>query len=246
LSRESGTGSSTRGNPDQAPEVGVGGPFDAGEPGPEGAAPASKPGFGVGDDVLRTAPRPSAGFSLRTALLVMGVLVAMAVVFQLGRDLGRTTEASVTDETPEETIETPGDSTATSSDSSGEVAAPVPDTSVPAPESAMSEHDLAFLSKENNWTVVAISYENSETGGALAVSTYLYLLEQGLPAIKPLTFKGYLMICVGAESTHNAVIEKIRSDLHALDGPPPQNEKNAFGDAYPRNIEDLIDPKLRR
>lgn len=239
------------------PQVGVGGPFDAlegDETTPERAAtPAPGPGFGVGDDVLGTAPLQGRGFSPRTMLLVVGILVAMVVVFQLGRDLGSSTEASEPADSPVTRGDDPRGSTERGSKDAGSNA---PATGAPSaakdetsekPASAadLSDDDRAFLSLDNNWTVIAISFDNNERGRKLAIETYHHLRDQGLPAISPLTRGNYYTICVGAEPNRNAAIEKVRADLRKLAGPAPRNEKGAYSDAYFANIEDLVDPDLR-
>lgn len=254
-SRPETPGSSSPEQADPTPQVGVGGPFDAldGTPDPKSAAASPGPGFGVGDDVLGTAPRSSSGFSARTALLAVAILIAMVVVFQLGRDLGNSTEAAG----PGDDVEVPesgeGAPLGNTDENADSIADQQPSTpSEPATSEgsedglSMTKDDRAFLDAANNWTVIAISFDHNAKGGKLALETYKHLREQGFPAIAPVTRGGYLLICVGAEPNRNQAIEQLRSDLKRLQGPPPQNQKEAYSTAYFANIEDLIDPQLRR
>jgi len=228
----------TRPEPAAAPKPAAGGPFDGGP-----ALP-----FEGGDEVLGTGPRPSR-VSPRTALVVAGVIVAMLVTFLLGRDLGRTTAAAAGDggEAPSMLPEHPPvPSEETGADPDSHLGVPTVDPRRPARPTDMTADDRAFLDSKNNWTVVAISFDNSQTGGDLALATYHYLREQGMPAVAPLTRGDYLQICVGAEPSHNDAIERVRAELRRLPGPPPRSEKGAFESAHFANIEDLIDPALRR
>ena len=243
--RRAGEEASGSAAPSDAPseESAAAGPFAA-----DGSAPAA-PSVGAtrGDEVLGTAPPRAPGMNPRLPLILGAVLVAMVVTFLIGRELGQSDEVQagpdvevpvVTDPAVEGSTTVPADPRNTQ-----DSAAQDPP---PAPPKSLTADDRAFVDKRNNWTVIAISYENNAKGGELANATYLYLCEQGLPAVKPITQGGHLTICVGAEPTRNAAIEGVRAQLQRLKGPPPQNESAPFADAYFANIEDLLDPALRR
>lgn len=244
-SRESSAGNSPSSDGGADKRIGVGGPFDTGTgglPSPEAPVQVGLEGLrrGLGDDVLGTGPQSQRGFTPRMALLAVGILVAMIVVFQIGRDLGTETKAGSGDDSSDDSdVQVQAKPT---QDPSGPAAG---ETVSPATASSLTEDDLAFLNLENNWTVIAITFDNNESGGKLATETYKYLREQNLPAVQHVTQGKYLTICVGAEPAQNEAIKGIRATLQGLAGPPPRNEKGAFASAYFVQIEDQIDSSLR-
>jgi hypothetical protein len=244
--RQAGAETAGRATPSEA---GVGGPFAAGgsttagqASGPAGPLLGDPARARAGEDLLGIAPARSRGLDPRVVLLVAGLLIAMVVTFFLGRDFGSANSVGAGDESAlldelERDLGRAGADTSTPLDPPRPPAA--------AKESQLTADDQAFLDKRNDWTVIAISFDNNQSGGERALATYRYLREQGLPAVAPITQGKYLSICVGAQPSRNGAIENIRSKLQRLAGPPPRNESAPFASAYFANIKDLIDPGLR-
>lgn len=222
---------SGRAAPDPSPPLGVGGPFATDSP----AARLQPSGE---DQVLGIAPRRAAKPMGKMPLVVILVALGMTAMFLLGRDFGKDSQAA----------EPQGDGAVVVPETSGaEERVKVPERKpVPVKDSGLTAADRAFLSLDNRLSVRAIQFSSDKDGKARAEAIYYYLREQGLPAVVPIDQGDITVICVGAEPSRNQEIERIRSALHALAGPPPLNEPGAFGSAYFVNIEDQIDESLRR
>lgn len=225
----------------------AGGPFAAGGDDAPPVRPADPPprsrteSLPFGDDVLGTGPRRAPRMGLRLPLIVLAVVIAMAATFLIGRGFGG--EDDVNAAGHEALLDELEADLGTGADAPGGSA---PGDPPPAKLVDLTAADRAFLSRANNWTVIAISFANDARGGQLATQTYHYLTEQGLPAVAPITQGKFLLICVGAQPSSNAAIQAIRAQLQRLPGPPPAREEAPFASAYLANIEDLIDPRLRR
>jgi hypothetical protein len=214
-----------------------------------GPAAAPPPAEGAGGPLAEGAPAPPAhaaealmgrrrpARSARPLLTVLAVLLGMAILFAAGRALsGRTRAAEPTTDGGSE-LEVPGAPTQV----------PVEPETAPAPqEQELTADDLAFLSRENRFSVRAIQFDDDERGRRLAYESYRYLRDKGLPAVTPLTQGEVLVICVGAEPEQNPALRDLRSRLHALEGPPPQRQPGAFDSAYIVNISDQISDEWRR
>lgn len=214
----------------------------------QAATPPDDPGAGGplagGDDAPRphaveglmgTRRRSGAGRALGVAL---AVLLGMALLFVAGRELSGLTRAAGPAE--------PGDR----AEAGPELAVPertpaTPSGAEPEPQE-LTPDDLAFLSRGNRFSVRAIQFDADERGERLAYESYLYLREQGLPAVTPLTQGEVLVICVGAEPEQNGRLRDLRTRLHELAGPPPRSEPGAFDSAYIVNISDQISDEWRR
>jgi len=196
------------------------------------------------DSLLDKAPGGGMNFPLWIPIAVLVVVVAMIGMFWIGRSLGQETQAASPDETPTDEVFVDELEGATPS----QVPPPhvVPEPAAPAEESSLTEDDRAFLDKQNSQSVRAIQYDNDADGWERALATYHYLRGAGLPAVAPITQGEVLLICVGAEPKQNERLKEVRKTLQSLAGPPPRNEPGAFAGAYFVNIEDQVDPQIRR
>ena len=221
---------SGRAAPDPSPPLGVGGPFAA-------ESPAARLQPSGEDQVLGIAPRRAAKPMGKMPLVVILVALGMTAMFLLGRDFGKDSQAAEPQGAGD--LEVPVTSGAPQR-------MEVPERKpVPVKASTLTAADRAFLSLENRLSVRAIQFSSDADGIRRATEVYRYLRAQGLPAVAPIDQGKITVICVGAEPSRNQEIERIRSALHALAGPPPRNEPGAFGSAYFVNIADQIDESLR-
>lgn len=225
-----------------SPEVraGAGGPFDAAEP--AAPPPSVRQRTRENDELLGISAQRTGGSARRLPWIVAALVVGMVAMFFVGRDFGRETEAGPDD----------------GQDSTYEVDdVPVPKgpgaetnrrvDSPPAGNGAkLNDDDVAFLSRENRFSVRAIQFDKNPRGSKLALESYHYLRAAGFPAVAPITQGKVLVICVGAEPSQNAELRRLRAELQRLPGPPPRNRQGEFESAYYVNIEDQIDDSLRR
>lgn len=230
--------SATPGADAPAPEAraGAGGPFDAAEPAtPPSPARQRAP---ENDELLGIAPRRTPGTAQRLPWIVAAVALGMVAMFFVGRDFGREAEAGPGDETPPAESDDPVVPAGPGPDEGGGAERATP--------SDLTAADLAFLSRENRFSVRAIQFDANPRGSKLALEAYLYLTELGYPAVAPITQGEMLVICVGAEPELNSELRRLRDELRQLPGPPPQSRAGEFDSAYEVNIADQIDDSLRR
>jgi hypothetical protein len=237
----------------ESPSGGVaGGPFAESNDVPRTASATDESNVSVplSDEVLGTAPPRAPGMKPRVLLIALAIVFTMAATFLIGRGFG--IGSSVRADGDGDGLQEDGALLEDLDTDLGGAAviedgpSPPPEELKPAPVSQLTLDDQAFLDANNNWTVIAISFANDDDGAVLATETYRYLREQGMPAVAPITQGKFLVVCVGAEPRRNAAIESVRAQLHRLAGPPPNLEQSPFSSAYFANIEDLIDPRLRR
>ncbi len=232
--------------------AGAGGPF-AGTTEPVSAEPAVRPDANINPSDLIAGAADPTDSSLRRALsgggkglqlgelqlpvLVVGVLVAMLAMFFLGRWFS----------SPDETKAAGPGSEVGELAGTGDASNALSDYNATV-DRRTTHHgitDREFLHRKNRLSVRAIEFPADERGSALALATYEYLLGLGLPAVAPITQGDVEVICVGAAPSRNAELERIRTTLRSLPGPPPQNESGAFESAFFVNIEDQIDDEYR-
>ena len=94
--------------------------------------------------------------------------------------------------------------------------------------------DEAFLDPANAYTVVAITYDDTDTGRDLAVATYRHLEEADFDVVYPRRKAGKLLIFVGAAPGYRD-LESVESRLQRTPGPAG---RLAFTGAYRVNIAD--------
>ena len=111
-----------------------------------------------------------------------------------------------------------------------------PRESTPAPRSApeLTAADQAFLDPANAYTVVAITYDDTENGRDRAIDTYRHLQAAEFDVVYPRRKGGKLLIFVGASPGYRD-LESVESRLRRTAGP---NGQMAFTGAYRVNIAD--------
>jgi len=99
---------------------------------------------------------------------------------------------------------------------------------------ALTAAGRAFLDPTNIFTVVAITYDDSDAGRDLAVSTYRHLEAAGFDVVYPRRKSGKLLIFVGASAGYRD-LESVEGELRRTRGP---NGRLPFTGAYRVNIAD--------
>jgi len=224
-----------------APDVraGAGGPFDAAEP--AATPPPVRQRARENDELLGISPQRTPGAAQRLPWVLAAIVIGMVAMFFVGRDFGRETEAGPGDDVEPNVVD---DGVVPEGPGAGSDSRPIAPASGNSPK--LNDDDVAFLSRENRFSVRAIQFDKNGRGPGLALEAYRYLRDAGFPAVAPITQGEVLVICVGAEPSRNAELQRLRAELQRLPGPPPRNEPGAFESAYYVNIEDQIDDSLRR
>lgn len=102
-----------------------------------------------------------------------------------------------------------------------------------------TEHDRAFLDKENRVTVRVGQYGDDPRGRAEALAHYDYLAGEGLPCVMPVRSGKFLILCVGYAKKPDADLKALRDQVAALRGPKGA-KKPPFATAWIDNIDNVV------
>lgn len=102
-----------------------------------------------------------------------------------------------------------------------------------------TEHDRAFLDKENRVTVRVGQYGDDPRGRAEALSHYDYLAGEGMPCVMPVRSGKFLILCVGYAKKPDADLKALRDQVAALRGPRGA-KKPPFATAWIDNIDNVV------
>ncbi|MFT5049956.1 MAG: hypothetical protein ACI8QZ_001349 [Chlamydiales bacterium] len=176
------------------------------------------------------------------------VALALTVVFMLGRWSAGTVAAAGPAERSQLAADSPGTpesrefaglrvptgrdaspSSPTRSDQDGDAAGDQASGQI-----GLTAAGRAFLDPSNIFTVVAITYDDSEAGCERAISTYRHLEATGFDVVYPRRKSGKLLIFVGAAPGYRD-LESVEGELRRTRGP---SGRLPFTGAYRVNIAD--------
>src|SRR5882672_4088573 len=206
------------------------------------AAPPSAPAAPSASPVRvsLTDPRPARSIVLlRSQLQLLGAVAALAVVcaFLLGRASVRIAAAAgdggAAPENPTGSEQQP----ATQPANSTQGATPPATSSPNVDRTAHTAAELALLDPKNVWTVKLVDYKNNDYEKRLALDTFAYVTQQGLPAAI-VANAGHIYILVGAAPTQIA-LDSLVLQCKTMKGPPPKSKDGEFQTAYLDRIERL-------
>lgn len=103
-----------------------------------------------------------------------------------------------------------------------------------------SASDKSFMDRANRYTIRLIQYGDDSTGRAAANALYEHLRKQAVPVISPI-HKGKAMIVVAGAAPRVKDLDALLAYVKGLRGPNSQEDTLPFKDAYPVNIDDLVE-----
>lgn len=105
-----------------------------------------------------------------------------------------------------------------------------------APAAERPDPDAALKDPRNRFTVMAVTYQDTEEQREMARATFSHLRRSGFPVFRPYLRKGRVLLMVGA-APRQSDLEDLQTRLRALRSPRGALE---FEDAYLVAIEDYV------
>jgi hypothetical protein len=103
-----------------------------------------------------------------------------------------------------------------------------------------TEDDRAFMDPANKVTIRLIQYDNTETNLELARTTAEHLRRrEGLPVVGPISM-GKILVLAAGHAPRIDDLQGLLKHVKTLPGPPPQEKRQPFADAYIVNIDDVV------
>jgi len=107
-------------------------------------------------------------------------------------------------------------------------------------ESATQQSEISrqLLDLNNRYTVKLVEYQR-DRDEHLANPTYYYLIDQGLPAA--MLYRGKRLIIVLGAAREQVELDSLLQQAKTMRGPPPNNKRAEFSDAYVDKIDNYLD-----
>jgi hypothetical protein len=102
---------------------------------------------------------------------------------------------------------------------------------------AGEEATAALHDTRNVYTIVAVTYENTDAQLALANATYFHFEALGLPVAHPMRWQGQILVLVGAARTQ---AELTRIHRIVRESPDPDGRPSQYESAYLTRIDSVL------